>query len=663
MADGQGNGPHGADGRAAATGGEPTREGAGAGAVHRVPSRGDPWWLCLPEEVVFTGEGVWEVAPGRPVIAEPAAPLRVALERFANGVARAQGVRPEVRARVGDGEQPLLSVVLREGDRSIPDEGYRLTVAPEQAELVASTRNGVLYGLETLLELVERYGSRVPTARITDAPHIPVRGVMLDISRTKVPTQATLYRLVDRLARLRVNHLELYMEHTFAYRSHPEAWAGASPMTGEDILDLDAYCRERGIDLVPNQNTLGHLARWLRLDRYRPLAEVTEGSEFPWGFVHGPFSLSPANPGSLLLVRSLLDELLPHFTSSLAHIGFDEAYDVGQGQSRALCEEKGRGRVLVDFLRDVSDVVRAHGRRPLFWADMLTRHDAEVIRDLPDDLIACEWGYDADYDFDATLAPLSEGGKPFYVCPGTASWLSFTGRGDTAEKNLRRAAEAADRFGAEGYLITDWGDRGHFQPLPVSYPGFAYGAALAWNPAIRLDDATERALGLHLLGDRTGEAGRVLWQYGRLNHDLVGEDGGNSAVLARPLVFAGGASRLEPAALAGLPKRSREAGEALAEALDRCPMEDPEASLLREEMRHAARALPIGATLARLSQAESAKVPDAERKTLVRDLGAWQGEFRELWLRRFRPGGLEESLAFMSGAWAKVSEGDMVART
>lgn len=658
MAEMQGTGrdpQHGADRNA--TSGEARVE---VDAVRRAPHQGDPWWLCVPEEVVFTGEGVWAVHPGGAVTATPAAPLVGALERFSVGMYRACGVRPEVRAQVGDGETPLLSVVLRDGDRSVPREGYRLSVTPQGAELVASTRNGVLYGLETLLELVERYGTRVPAVRIADAPHIPVRGVMLDISRTKVPTQATLYRLVDRLARLRVNHLELYMEHTFAYRSHPEAHAAASPVTGEDILDLDAYCRERGIDLVPNQNTLGHLARWLRLERYRPLAEVTEGSEFPWGYVHGPFSLSPANPGSLLLVRSLLDELLPHFTSPLAHIGFDEAYDVGQGQSRALCEEKGRGRVLVDFLRDVSEIVREHGRRPLFWADMLTRHDAEVIRDLPDDLIACEWGYDGNYDFEATLVPLKERGKPFYVCPGTASWLSFTGRGDTAERNLRRAAEAADRFGAEGYLITDWGDRGHFQPLPVSYPGFAYGAALAWNPAIRLDEPTERALGLHLLGDRTGEAGRVLWRYGRLNYDLVGEDGGNSAQLARPLVFAGAVSQLRADALRDLPRRARDAGEALAEALDRCPMEDPEAPLLREEMRHAARALPIGAALAQLSQGNRAEVPGPERAVLARDLAAWQSEFRDLWLARFRPGGLEESLAFMSGAWAKVSEGEPV---
>ena len=645
--------------------GEGRRDPSGARGVtgeapaepRRRPTEGDPWWLVIPERVDFTGSGAWELRPNGVLVARPAAPLAAALGRFADAVERSTGIRPEVRARAGDGATPLVSVVLREGDSSIPDQGYRLSVRSEGAELTASSRSGILYGLETLLELTERYGSRVPAVEVEDAPHIPVRGVMLDISRTKVPTLETLLRLVDRLARLRINHLELYMEHTFAYRSHPEAWENASPMTGEDILVLDAYAREREIDLVPNQNTLGHLARWLRLDRYRPLAEVTGGSQFPWGFVPGPFSLSPAHPGSLPFVRSLLDELLPHFTSPLAHIGFDEAYDVGQGQSKALCDEKGRGAVLVEFLKDVSEIVRSHGRRPLFWADMLTRHDAQAIEDLPEDLIACEWGYDADYDFDATLEPLAKRGKPFYVCPGTASWLSFTGRGYTAEHNLRRAAKAADRYGAEGYLITDWGDRGHFQPLPVSYPGFALGARLAWNPAGDLDESCERALGLHLLGDRTGEAGRVLWHYTRLNYELVGEDGGNWAQLARPLVSADRVSKLDASRLRDLSHRAREAGEAVGTALDRCAMEDPEAPLLREEMRHAARALPIGAALAQWSQAEPVGISGEARDQLARQLDAWQAEFRELWLRRFRPGGLEESLAFLARARARVSEG------
>ena len=82
---------------------------------------------------------------------------------------------------------------------------------------------------------------------------------MLDISRDKVPRMDTLYALVDMLAGWKINQVQLYTEHTFAYRQHPDVWAEASPMTGDEILALDAFCRERHIELVPNQNSFGHM--------------------------------------------------------------------------------------------------------------------------------------------------------------------------------------------------------------------------------------------------------------------------------------------------------------------------------------------------------------------------------------------------------------------
>ena len=99
---------------------------------------------------------------------------------------------------------------------------------------------------------------------------------MLDISRDKVPTMATLFSLVDLLAELKINQLQLYTEHTFAYRNHPAVWAKASPMTGDEILQLDQYCRERFIELVPNQNSFGHMEQWLKLPQYRDLAEARD---------------------------------------------------------------------------------------------------------------------------------------------------------------------------------------------------------------------------------------------------------------------------------------------------------------------------------------------------------------------------------------------------
>ena len=148
-------------------------------------------------------------------------------------------------------------------------QGYELTITPAGIHAVAGTAAGVFYAVCTLIQLLESSfqlpvsSFELPALRISDWPDFPARGVMLDVSRDRVPTMATLYDLVDLLASWKVNQLQLYTEHTFAYRNHPEVWAEASPITGEEILALDAYCRERFVELVPNQNSFGHMAPWL----------------------------------------------------------------------------------------------------------------------------------------------------------------------------------------------------------------------------------------------------------------------------------------------------------------------------------------------------------------------------------------------------------------
>ena len=97
--------------------------------------------------------------------------------------------------------------------------------------------------------------------------HVPARpaferrGLMLDISRNRVPTMDWLKTLIDALALLRYNELQLYTEHTFAYQTHGTVWKQASPMTAAEIREIDAYCSARGIELVPIQNSFAHLER------------------------------------------------------------------------------------------------------------------------------------------------------------------------------------------------------------------------------------------------------------------------------------------------------------------------------------------------------------------------------------------------------------------
>ena len=62
-----------------------------------------------------------------------------------------------------------------------------------------------------------------------------------------------------------------------------------------------------------------------------------------------------------------------------------------------------------------------------FWADIVQQHP-ELVADLPDDVIPLVWGYEADSPFDDTCRKLAQRGLDYYVCPGTSSWCSFSGR-------------------------------------------------------------------------------------------------------------------------------------------------------------------------------------------------------------------------------------------
>ncbi|MGE5223570.1 MAG: beta-N-acetylhexosaminidase, partial [Omnitrophica WOR_2 bacterium] len=400
-------------------------------------------------------------------------------------------------------------------EKKIHDQGYELDIHPKEVLLKASDEPGIFYGVCTLVQLIDRYGSDIPCMHISDWPDFQARGVMLDISRDKVPMMQTILHLVDQLASWKINQLQLYTEHTFAYRQYPDVWARATPFTGQEIMELDAYCRQRYIELVPNQNSFGHFARWLLHDNYSHLAEVQGEFITPWGPMKGPYSLCPTDPASLELIFNLYDELLPHFTSRMINVGCDETFDIGQGRSKDACAAQGEARVYLDFLLSVYNELKSRGYTMQFWGDIVQLHP-ELIPELPRDVIALEWGYEANHPFDQHCARLNEAGIPFYVCPGTSSWCSLAGRSDNALFNLQNAAQSGLKYGATGYLITDWGDYGHWQPLPVSYLGFVAGAAYSWVYETNHSLDIPEALSQYGFKDRTGVMGCFAYELGNI---------------------------------------------------------------------------------------------------------------------------------------------------
>ena len=403
--------------------------------------------------------------------------------------------------------QPLAAIrIVRTPAAPRHPEGYTLTIDRRGVQIEYRETGGLRAAAATLRQLLREYGRRLPCLKIRDWPDFARRGVMLDVSRGRVPKLETLLDLAEKLSDFKINELQLYTEHTFAYKKHKSVWQSWGALTAKEIQTLDARCRELGIDLVPNQNSFGHLRYFLEDARLKKLGEIAE----PFlgetkDFLRRPTTLAPNHPGTLPFLRGLYDELLPNFSSPFFNIGGDETWDLGKGQSKKLCDARGKGRVYFDFLKKLQHEVKTRDRQMMFWGDIILKYP-KLIRELPKNVIALNWGYEANHPFEKDAAQFAKAKIPFYVCPGTSTWQTIVGKHDNALANLRAAAKAGKKFGALGFLNTDWGDGGHPQPLAVSWPLFAAGAALAWNANALDEKNLLAALSRDVFEDPSGKA-------------------------------------------------------------------------------------------------------------------------------------------------------------
>lgn len=507
---------------------------------------------------------------------------------------------------------------------------------------------GVFYGCCTLRQLLLGEPDGLPVMTIEDAPHFKHRGYMLDISRDRVPTLETLYMLVDELSAMKYNQLQLYIEHTFQFPGHHYAWQHASPLTGEDVLRLDAYCKQRHVELVPNQNSLGHMERFLKHGPYRWMAESPQGFDGPDGAWRAPSTLNPLLPDSLGFVCDLYDSLLPYYSSTQFNVGCDEPWELGRGKSKEAVAERG-GRVYLDWILALHKEVTQRGRAMMFWGDIIL-HYPELVPELPKDVIVMEWGYEPTHPFEENCAKYAEAGVPFYVCPGVSSWNSLAGRSREAMGNIARAALEGKKHGAIGLLVTDWGDRGHWQPWPVSYIGMAYAAAMAWSADVARQPKMDEGLDIHVYQDSAREMATI-------SNDLasvyiqVGPPNINGQVLAYALEWTpenyrdklkfyedwgGHEANITPDNLRAVIQLI----DSTVARIESTRMTRPDAALIRAEWRTAAHLLRHGAKWLLYLQGETGYAPAellAEIDTLIL-------QQRQNWLARSRPGGLDDSI-------------------
>jgi hypothetical protein len=620
-----------------------------------------PVLLPTPRRVSPAGAGL--ALPPRVLLSAPRACLpEAARARLAAALERRGHA---LLAEGGGARATIVFEILASGG----PEAYRLTIGPERALIQAGGPAGLSHGASTLAQLIDQAAPRLPGLVIEDEPAFARRGVMLDISRDRVPTMATLYELVELFAALKLNELQLYTEHTFAYAGHEEVWRDASPITPAELAELEHRARAHGIELVLNQNCFGHMHRWLKHARYRPLAEVPEGLRHPFSLEPEPFSLCPLDPRSLELVADLLDQLTACATSPEINVGLDETFDLGQGRSRVACAERGLGRVYLEHLLAVRRLVAARGRRMQAWGDILMSHP-ELVPEVPRDVTVLLWGYDAGHPFERQARLAAASGLPFCVCPGTSSWQSFGGRTGNMLANVAAAARAGRAAGARGLLVTDWGDRGHLQPLAASAAGFAHAAELAWSGAdepLAPDAGASRLaaqLDAHVFRDPARELASAALELGRVEEALQsGATNGTgpffAIALAEEPLPSSRVLHLSPAAIErGRAVLSR-ARAGLARSQAAHGPTPAAGALWTAELAHAADLNDLGLTLAAARLAFDGQVPlealpSPTREVLAKRFAAALADHARLWAARSRPGGRTDSARWLERVRARL---------
>ena len=396
---------------------------------------------------------------------------------------------------------------VREGDlslgiaKTLPEQTYEITIDEKGGQISGGDGAGVLYGVETFCQIVQQCGGILPCVQIQDAPDMPNRGYYFDQTRGRVLKLEELKKIADRMCRYKLNQLQLYVEHTYLFRDFSEMWRDQTPLTAEEILELDSYCRERHIELVPSLASFGHLCTLLSTKTYGDLCEMEDSWKEPFSFWNRMryHTINVSDERSLPLIKKMIAEYMQLFSSNKFNICADETFCLGKYKSKKLAEERGVHRLYIDYVKELAQFLVENGKIPMFWGDIICAFP-EAVQELPKETICLNWGYDADWPEDSTRK-LSGAGARLYNCPGVSGWDQLVNQIRVSYENISRMCHYAVDYHADGVLNTDWGDCGHINHPDFSLVGMIYGAAFSWNPEIPAFDEINRQISRIAYGD------------------------------------------------------------------------------------------------------------------------------------------------------------------
>ena len=302
-------------------------------------------------------------------------------------------------------------------------------------------------------------------------------GVMLDCSRNAVMKVSQVKFLIDCLQKMGYNTLELYTEDTYEVDGEPYFGYLRGRYTAAEIKEIDAYAKEKGIELIPCIQTLAHFSALIKNGgEYADIIDVNDillcGEEKTYEFLERIFKT-----------------LAENFSSRQVNIGMDEAHMVGLGKYLDKNGYKNRFDILNNHLKRVMEIAEKYGFTAHMWSDMYFRlmqkgeyysdsevgFDKEVLDGIPENVELAYWDYyHTDKKvYDAMFESHKKMGRKLWFAGGAWTWVGFAPYAQHSLNTMKPAMESVIKHGIENVLITMWGDNGRecspFALLPALY--------------------------------------------------------------------------------------------------------------------------------------------------------------------------------------------------
>lgn len=267
-------------------------------------------------------------------------------------------------------------------------------------------------------------------------------------------TMPALKAFVLRLRQGGVNTVIMEYEGTYPYEKHPLI-SNRYAYTRAEIVSFVAFCNRLGVDVIPLQQSFGHVEYILRNDRYRLLRE-------------DPKDLSQVCPlettRDSLLFTDLYTELASTHTSRYIHIGCDETHLLRHcPKCRLKADQEGISKLYIDYVRMLCNIVIRLGKRPVLWADIALKYP-DAIRSLPKETIFVDWNYGWSLNNFGDHQKLMESGYEIWGAPALRSSPDnyYLTQWEKHFNNIRNFVPMARQMGYKGIVLTSWSTSGAY---------------------------------------------------------------------------------------------------------------------------------------------------------------------------------------------------------